>query len=144
MRVLDVAAGLPERTGVHVLDRGAPVRLVGAVEGEPAVGGADAGRVLRQARDRRPAVEVGHAVADGDQGSVRQDQPRELAHVAARGGVPATADDAEARPVGGEREVGDDMAQELRQEIGPRTELLDVLGSLDQKGTTKHDIKIIP
>ena len=82
--------------------------MVGAVEGEPAVGGADAGRVLRQTRDRRPAVEV---VADGDEGSVRQDQQRELAaHVAARGGVPTAADDAEARPVGGEREVGDDMA----------------------------------
>jgi hypothetical protein len=67
-----------------VPERGAPEYIVGAIEREPAVGGgAEAGSVLRQARD--PAEE-GAAVAGGAEGSVREHDPRQLAHVVARAG----------------------------------------------------------
>jgi len=107
VRVPDVASGclVPQREDVATA-----VRAVGAVEEEPAaVGGPDDGHAVGQAGHRRP-VEEGPAGADGAEGAVPQDQPRELAHVQRGGGVPPAADGAEARAVGGEREPHEDLA----------------------------------
>jgi len=69
----------------------AAVHAVGAVEEEPAVGGPEDCHAVGQAGHRHP-VEEGPAVADGAEGAVPQDKPRELAHVQRGGGVPPAAD----------------------------------------------------
>jgi hypothetical protein len=59
-------------------------------------------------------------VSDGAERAIREDHPRELPSVEARGGVPSTAHGTEAGAVGRQRKANKDEVEEIRQEIRPR------------------------
>lgn len=118
--VLDVSPGL-EPSAVVVVRVPmvcAPEHVVGAVDGEPAVGGggAETGDVVVSRRQVGDAVEEGAAVAaHGAEGAIGEHDPWRLAMLQASGGVPCAANSSEAGDVS-EGEVGEDLIHEFRQE----------------------------